>query len=58
MNINLLITIAAAIVLANIINKTIVNLLLNKMFGGNSKVENGSSKNLKGSDLLLSKKSK
>ena len=35
MNIELLITIAAAIVLANLINKTVVNPLLNKIFGGN-----------------------
>ncbi|PKG68667.1 hypothetical protein [Pseudoalteromonas sp. GutCa3] len=49
MNIDLLITIAAAIVLANLINKTVVNPLLNKIFGGNSKVESGSSKGFKSS---------
>jgi len=50
MNIDLLITIAAAIVLANLINKTVVNPLLNKIFGGSSKGEGGSSsKGYKGS---------
>lgn len=50
MNIELLITIAAAIVLANLINKTAVNPLLNKIFGGSSKAESGgSSKSLKSS---------
>ncbi|MGO3848693.1 MAG: hypothetical protein ACTJIB_10480 [Pseudoalteromonas prydzensis] len=49
MNIELLITIAAAIVLANLINKTVANPLLNKIFGGSSKVEGGSSTGIKGS---------
>ena len=49
MNIELLITIAAAIVLANLINKIVVNPLLNKMFGsGSSKVEGGRSEGFKG----------
>ncbi|MBB1333944.1 hypothetical protein [Pseudoalteromonas sp. SR41-6] len=49
MNIELLINIAAAIVLANLINKTVVNPLLNKIFGGSSKAESGSSKTFNGS---------
>lgn len=49
MNIDLLITIAAAIVLGNLINNTVVNPLLNKVFGGSSQVEVNSSKGFKGS---------
>jgi len=41
MNYELLITITAALVLANLINRTVVNPLLNKIFGGSSKVESG-----------------
>lgn len=49
MNIDLLITIALAIVLANLINQTVVNPLLNKIFGFgvSSKVEGGSSTGFK-----------
>lgn len=48
MNTELLITITAALVLANLINKTVVNPLLDKMFGGSSKAESGGA-NLNGS---------
>ena len=48
MNTDLLITITAALVLANLINITVVNPLLNKIFGGSPQAENGGA-NLKGS---------
>jgi len=41
MNTELLITITVSLVLANLINKTVVNPLLNKIFGDNSKAESG-----------------
>ena len=48
MNTELLITIITGLVLANLINKTVVNPLLNKIFGGGSKAESGRA-NLNGS---------
>jgi hypothetical protein len=46
MNIQLLITVA--LVLANLINRTVVNPMLNIIFGGHSKTESGGG-NLNGS---------
>lgn len=60
MDIELFITIVAGIVLANLINKTAVNPLLNKLFANASKSESGSgqalpssacSKKLQGKEL-------
>lgn len=49
MNIELLITIAAAIVLANLINKTVVNPITDRLFGNSSKAETGSRAEFAGS---------
>lgn len=49
MNIELLLTVVLAIVLANIINKTAVNPLLNRLFGNASKAESSCCKAFQGS---------